>query len=136
MECPLIELKSYISWFVFPWNSLFFLLNTKKISNLLFFCFFKEKELFWLFRIQIEFPLFDWKSFISWFVFSWNSLFFLWNAKKFSNPPFKTKKKTRMSSFCCIKPPQALLYLNKFPLIRVLGNPLFLEEGILPSPQY
>ena len=46
------------------------------------------------------------------------------------------KKRTRMSSFCCIKPPQVLLYLNKFSLILVLENPLFLEKRILPSPQF
>ena len=112
IDCPSIEWNSYISWFVFRWNSLFFLLNAKKISNPPLF--FWTKKLFWHFHIQIEFPSFEWKSSISWFVFSWNSLFFLLNSKKLSNPPFKTKKKTRMSSFCCIKPPQVLLYLNKF----------------------
>ena len=120
---------SYSNWMSFDWMKIlyfmvcfplkFFILPPVHLKNLKSFFF---KELFWLFHIQIEFPLFEWKSYISWLVVSWNSLFFLWNSKKFSNSPFKTKKKARMSSFCCIKPPQALLYLNKFSLIRVFGK--------------
>ena len=52
--------------------------------------------------------------------------------KKLPNS-FFLKKRTLMSSFCCIKPPQVLLYLNKSSLILVLENPLFLEKNSLKS---
>ena len=112
IDCPSIEWNSYISWFVFRWNSLFFLLNAKKISNPPFF--FEQKSYFDTFIFKLNFlrlnesPLFHG-------LFSVEILYFsFWTLKNSQILLLKQKKKTRMSSFCCIKPPQVLLYLNKF----------------------